>query len=523
MEYDAHAVSIKMLDELTPQQPSSANMLVLQRGFHEFYPNSQVNYSFNSNDRIQIDLYDQHRFLDAKSSYLKFNLTCKVKENVDDDAKDYPDKSLDVGGAHALFKRVTIKSHSGTVLDDCDQYGMYSAIESYLTDDAEYVEHVGQSWGDSVSGGDYVVPYAPEAKVLLVQTVTGAANALTLSAAVGYVIVPGDRFEVSGVTYTATAVVAADATSIPVTPNPAVADPAVAAGTPLYRLIAPISSTPSTRKVAASTVNYLITMKLKSGLFKQDKYLPLMLMKKLQLELHLQRPQLAFNSGRVLDANDFMDFSISNIRFVASLCELDRSIIDEYAQMFNSGISYSFQSVAHYASSLSNNTDFNLIINNQMRNAKSVVSVIVDSEFTNLTTAQSSDSISSFQKKDLIEWQYKAGSVSYPLTGPVRTDALDPTMSETFTHARDALRAQEFHGYVCRISPPQWRSGKVILGARLERSDQADQYAGLDLTDNNLSLITKHSAPVGTTSQINHFIIHSRTLILSKDGVVVKY
>jgi hypothetical protein len=92
-----------------------------------------------------------------------------------------------------------------------------------------------------------------------------------------------------------------------------------------------------------------------------------------------------------------------------------------------------------------------------------------------------------------------------------------------FSQSLDAFRMQEKRGYAVRMRPSEWRSGKVIMGARLDRGEEDDKYAGLDLSDNSLSLITKHSSGVGDATQAHHFIIHSRTLILSKDGTVIKF
>ena len=187
---------------------------------------------------------------------------------------------------------------------------------------------------------------------------------------------------------------------------------------------------------ATSTRQYAVP--LISGLFNMDKYLPLVLMNAgVTIELHLaERNQLGTMSA---DVNN--DWSLSSVKYVAQLIDLDRSFYDRLRMMMESSggvLQLHGQTWRHFQSSIPANADTQTSTLNIPVRVKSIKSIFTRFTKTADENATQAYAVSVGHKQRIEQWQFKIGSVNYPASS-VQVGTTGVNMGETYAELLKAF------------------------------------------------------------------------------------
>jgi hypothetical protein len=504
--FDPTQIKTSFPVEAIPEIPSSSGKYILSRRQRRFLSNQQTTFAFNGNSKIEIDIQDSSAFFNPSKSYLRFDLTVAGTDSL---------KALDVGGSHALFRRVEIQTMSGAQIENLDRYNLRHSIRSHILDSPEYVEYVKHAEADSMNRLSGPSAYgAHEGVGTTVGAVQAAtANTITLVANVAHLISAGSTITVRGKRYTVTADALANQAAIAVTPDP-VLDTGIVGGS----VFLSGSSEVQPARQAYANNNYKVSMCLDTGLMKLNQLIPLPMIKGgIRLMLTLEDPVFALVSPR--EAVD-LDYSISNVEYVADMYELDRSIVDQYQQLFNeNGFQYTFETSRHELHQIEG-TAFQQRLSVQPKNTTSIHAVRTDAGYVVANAAaRSSDSLSTFNKADLQSHELVVGSDRIPFYGRVQENAAGV---DSWKLLRRSVGDDTYMSR-CRIRPEEWRSqtsSKFILGYPLVRQD-GDFFAARDLSRENAIMDCTWTGAPAANDLMQVFVNYSTMMVISKNGVQI--
>jgi hypothetical protein len=510
-EYNSQAVVASLPNGSIPVQPSSSSKYILSKRLKRFLSNQQTNFAYAGNDRIEIDINDSTSFIDTSESYLKFKLT------VTDEAGNADSlKALDVGGAHSLFNRLVIKTGSGAVIEQLDRYNLRHSVRTHVMDSPEYVEFVKQAEGDSMTRLRYSSAESEHKGFDDSGRTVAAVGVSTITLSAGAALpghVTGSTITVRGKRYFIRTASGADPNVLIVSPAP---DASIVGGAVFYGSSGINDIVPA--RLAFAQTEYTVCVKLDSGFLQSGQLFPLPMMKDgFRLELTLENPVFAL----VSELGASPTYQISNVEFMGMMVDLDRTIIDQYKELYNkSGLAYPFLTSRYEQLLGQSSTAAQLKLHSSVRNAVSLQAVVTDNTLIIANqAAQQADSLSSFLKSNLVEHELQVGSERYPYYGKVIEDAAGV---ESYKLLRRSFQSTDM-GARCRILPSEWRgaeSKKFILGYDLSRED-GDFYAGVDLTNENAILDLRWANSV--ERYVHCFVNYSSTLNISKDGSIVRH
>lgn len=539
------------------EMPKSTSKHVIRRRQVEILPLENTSFAYSSNDSIKFNISSSTELLDGMNSYIKMTLTCTGPDT----------RVLDVGGAHALFREIELRTQNGTLIQRYDRYNRWYAMMSSATHSPQHVEVVEAAAGDSVDYKDNVLGVYESTKIQggltytsLANVAVSAANVLTLDAGgnatqeveVGDILVVG----VAANTWTAQVASITDNNTIVLVAFAAANNrnlPAagIAAGSVLSINIVKknggYNNYQSQRAKVAQTASVPLVFKPAVSFLQMKQWIPLAFIKQgLQLELKLDRPEYVMNMGvRIEDAAaaTALDYSISSPRYVADMITADESIMAQYLQQFNgSGIHMSILGYRFARKTVDNATTGTEVVNHMfgVRSARHVFTVIQASNISETvnSSTKTNFSLSTFIRANVSSYQYKSGSEEYPM----RAVPCDTFNTEAFSQL---MLSTNQHGgtlWNVRFSPREWRSEnsllvgsaevsntatnnstKFIMATRLDRND--DNFTGLDLSLNPLDLeINISSANDTNLGNLNLYtwVGHDILVSLSSDGLVIR-
>lgn len=122
--------------------PSAAKAITNDRWF-VIPPESQENFTYESNDTISFRFGSNHEFVNFAMSYITFDFT------IDDLAQVEKPPSLEVGGMHSLFRSIRLSTVNGDVdIELDDQYNRNYIRKSMMFDDAFDISVNATPWFD---------------------------------------------------------------------------------------------------------------------------------------------------------------------------------------------------------------------------------------------------------------------------------------------------------------------------------------------------------------------------------------
>jgi len=118
---------------------------ILSSDIVEIQPvSTQTSYLASSRDKIEFEIRDASRFLDAQSHYLRFDVLCALTETTDGATA----RAFASGGAHACFNRIIV-SVDGVRIHDSQAYNKRHVVCN-MHQSPEYINSTASAWADSV-------------------------------------------------------------------------------------------------------------------------------------------------------------------------------------------------------------------------------------------------------------------------------------------------------------------------------------------------------------------------------------
>lgn len=528
--------------QMTPSMPYSSSDFIASRRTKVFLPDQQTTYSFDGNDRLVFTMNSNNEFLDGQNSWIEFDLT--VAATGDSlNATQLTQRIIDVGGAHALFRRMQVSLSNGTQIEDVQGYNKLYSIMRLNTMSENHVRYVEAMSGDGmVSDRLEPSPYDGSGwrtvtAVLAEAGINAAGTTLTLAAAAANAnalteLADGDVIRISGTVGGALTTAIVRVNGAPAANNTVTIDGHVAAAmTVVTRIqVAKSGSLQTPRFRAASTAAIKLRMKPFSNFLQNAKFVPLMFLKNLQFTFECERGPLAMRLLAAPGNNAGITYTITNPRFVCDLVTPSEPVLQEMLQVYNSdqGIYHPFISFQGSVRRLSAGSG-SVTIPSSVRSAKAAILAQYPSA-CEVVEANSyiTDTVSTSVKDLLTEVSVTIGSERFPYGRAI--DTADIYNGETFAHLQKAL---DVHGNVTKdtslISSDYYaintvlgvadESRRFVVGIPLAR-DMVSTGCGVDLiSDDVIVEMTKSGA--GIQPYLRSWLVHDSAIQISRQSTVV--
>ena len=525
---------------MTIRKPSSTSKGIKRKELMEIPPTEQSTYSPSGNTLMRFVLSSNNAFVSGAESYLRF----KLQRDTADTYGTTP--SLDVGGAHSLFKSIEVR-HLGTgaLIQRADEYATMAALMMSIHQTPEDVEYAGHSYGDSISGKPYGNPWKSNTFNLssTIASVTTTGTALVLGAA-GHALTEveaGDLIHLSSIVVGASGVFeVASVTS----DTAIVLKTAVGANTTAtdakYIFVEKRNKQVSSRNRAVEVISTDYTVCMKSMMSVLQQTLPLFLIPNgIEIQFELQNANLSLSTNLpVADSATAHSYLISTPRYMAMMVEPNSDIIDEYVSQWNTdaGLIYNIPSMRYRRQTgVAGDEDVNYQVNVGVRSARRVYTVIQDTLISETigNTVRGNESLSTFVRSNVTSFQYKIGSSEFP-NRAVICDAYSP---EAFEHLKQVAQTrgvrfplsdwQDVNALPLSASAATAQATKFIMAADLSRDNGlGSNLTGSDLSRVPLDLELKRTGTHAASSLtgapvIKMFVEYDAYLKLNKSQVVV--
>lgn len=462
--------------EMVIRQPVSSSKSILRKNLMEVQPHDSAVHSPGSNEIIRFNVSSNSDFLLGHESYFRFRLrrTLPLSTTLDNSA------SLDVGGVHALFKSIEVRSLStGTLLQRYDNYNRYYSLKSMTQQSPEEVEYMGGQYGDSVhdrymtdahKSGEYLTPTGTIAGAVF----TDNGNLLVGTADSGRALSEfsvGDLVRVQTVAAEAEYPYIGRVDSVTDDDN-VVLDPAptatIVAGNISHIRVEKRHERQPARQWALKTYGAASAgvdatndkvLEFRPLVSFLDQSIPLFLMRGgIEIAFELENADRCIKSGLDIQADaGSQGYQITNPRYMAMMATPHPDIVDEYVQQWKSeaGLVYSIPSVkTRRIQGNSGNTNNNIQMHPGVRSARKVYTLVQDSDISEGSDAlaRSENSVSMGIRSLINKYQYKVGSHEYP-NRPVDLQAAGQALysTEALEQLRLVSESSKF-----RFSPEEW-------------------------------------------------------------------
>lgn len=529
---------------MQPSIPFSSSDFLAARREKIFLPDSQTVYSFDGNDRLTFTMNSTNEMIDGQNSWIEFDLNVAATgDNLN--AVQLGQRIIDVGGAHALFRRLQISLSNGTMIEDITGYNKLYSLIRHNTMSENHVRYVeALLTGDGMVGERFEVsPFDESGWRDLTFTAAanydhtgGAFEQLLILAADGTAanarteLVVGDiiRIETAVLNYTARVLTVESNFQVTLEGLPA-AD--IGAAAILSLKVARRSGVVSSRFRAASTAGIKLKMKPFSNFFNSSKMVPLLFLKNLQFTFELERGALAFKLLGAPGANAGITYTISNPRFVCSMVTPSEQYLQSALEAYNSadGLYYPFLSFQHNLKFVSAGASGSITIPTNCRSAKAFVAA----QYLPLSEAVEAasyvnDTASLTVKNLLTSVQVKIGSENYPYGRALDCD--DIGNGEALCHLQKAL---DLHGNISQdnsliysdyvaantVNGVANESKRFAIGIPFAR-DMGSSATGVDCIQNDLQFEYLRSA-AGVDCYLRSWVIYDSALLISRASTIV--
>lgn len=440
---------------MVPKPLNSGSQHIIRRRKIEVLPVNQTNYQFSGNNRIQFNISSASEFMDAQNSYLRFDFRAY---GLDTEGKDDPLLSLATGGAHALFKTITIRLQNGTELVKVGTYNKWYGMTSGLTQSADHVESFGWMYGDSVGRFKSFDPR--KTKYLHHSTMT-ADNIRYAELAAGgaatlvhrYLPLVPDNLNCLG------GLVEDDVKATPIANLQA-----ESGGFNAARVQACLNTS---NDADLATPGVILSATLPLSILQMHSYLPLPYIQGgLQIEIELDNPvyALSSNDGITPGTSGVLDYAIYTPRMVCQFVQPSEEIMSQYLNLYKQNkLTYPYMKIQHYLNTDSGaDATSSFVMHPNMRSAV-LATTIVQNRNANTTTQTADadsnshiyDCIGTTIKANINSYQYKVGSDNYPDTAVSMPDIYN---AEAFLESQRAFGHLGSVLFAPRSRPSEWWS-----------------------------------------------------------------
>ncbi len=506
---------------------SSSRYMVRARQ-QEMLPLQQTTFSPTTNTVIEFQVSSADSFIDWASSYIRIQLQgVQILNNTS--ALD-TSTTLSEGGAHSLFRRVSLRSATGAMICEQLNYNILAPMLSSALQSREQVRSVGASYGDSPSpwfemDDQYIRAAWPSTSVAVAVQTTVAISGSTVTLQAAAPLEVGDIILLGKAAYTETQLVQVASVTSPTVFIAAIAPGAVLGTTnvvwdgniiktpKLYQSARYIAAqdfgatgpgltrastdsatfsnksiqpnlggvtTSIMNPVASSAQGITLCFQPWMEYFRRLEWDPVFLVQGgfiLSLELETQPARCLISNQAVVTTFAGATFTIANPRLVAKMIQPTDKLKDQYVNLFKGpGLFYSFRSYAHYVTNDSISTNVTQQVSVGKRGVNHVLACIqAYPEMTvgagTLTDATGStytvDSLATRLSAGLQRYYFTALSLNYPLDNFIRLE-YDYYNAEPLAQLDYALSQ---YGSVLanhRFLPHEWMSINTVSGTAQE-------------------------------------------------------
>lgn len=520
-------IEVNAPHELMIQKLSSSGDYILRRRMSEVSP-SDGNGTYGSGGNSYKSIFNLSssgtEFLDGTNSYFRCSLTVSSATTT---ANSSLISYLDEGGIHAMIKNVYIKLRNGTDIEALLDYNKLYAMHSNATMSPHQVNDVeSMQSGDSMGYHPVIDPDDIQryGNTILPADYSGAADRYPLPAATSILPVAdvADAANPTGAqTRTALARLRSNA------------------------ILSKVYITP--RQKFANGSEHVVCFKLMSNFLNHIKYIPLPMLQQLQIVIEWERPSLAYFVEKIttatgapanlVDAEDTLSYTISDLRYVQNLVEPHADILSAYTRAWKSeGINLSYPTYKQFHVPFPGGSSFTKEIPGLFNSVRHVLMALVDNaSYEENGSAKGFPSQSIFRKNTLKSWIVRCGGVRFPDHGPINCET--DYSPETFSQLMLALNQHNNKLLDTRIKFHEWDatvtrawngvggnktftdSTKFIIGVDMSRHDE---FTGQSTNGNPLVVeFTLDNAAVAC--QFLAFICVDSVLTLQNNAAAVRY
>lgn len=481
-------------------------------------------------------------FLDGTNSYFRCVLDVNSATTT---ANSSLISYLDEGGIHAMIKNVYIKLRNGTDIESLQDYNKLYAMISNATMSPHQVNSVeSMQSGDSMGYHPIIDPDDVQryGNTILPADYNGAADRYPYAAT--------QLAAITASAFTAAAAGAPTNAELRTEFDRVGNNVRTLANTELAKfransILSKVYITP--RQKFADGTAHTVTFKLMSNFLNHLKYIPLPMLQQLQIVIEWERPSLAYFVEKIttatgapanlVDAEDTLNYTISEFRFVQNLVEPHSDVLEAYSKAWNSeGIEMAFPTYKNFHVQLPAGTSFSKEIPGLYNSVRHILFGIMSAEsYAENGNAKGFPSQSIFRKNNLKNWVIRCGGVRYPDHGPV--DASTTYSPETFTQLMLSLNQHNNKLLDTRIKFHEWDSSitrtwngvggnnsftdstKFIMGVDMSRHDD---FTGQS-TNGNPLVVELNFDPAAVATEFVAFVCVDTVLTLNKNSAFVRY
>jgi hypothetical protein len=540
---------------------SSSSAHVLKARMVEVPASVNGTYSYATNSRIEFQINSPSDYIDFVNSYVRLDLTCDLTIA----GVDAPTKYLAEGGIHSCFRKISVETSGGTLIQKIDRYNKYYSMLSGALHSPEYVDQNLAREADS-SAYETVGEDAPGWVALSAGTVTydftgGASEGLLTGSSTLFTrdLKVGDM--VMGTKIGAASTITRVESITSDTVANCIGGVDLAAGSTLYVMRKNVGSDPARKRVANTDASVVAFQPLIPFL-QMTEWIPLFLIRGgLRIFLDLERPEFCLAAPSE-PGTGFAGANVqmSNVYYVCRMIQPDEQLSQQYLMAYRgAGLHYHMLGAKHFLDNISAGAtgQQNIRLDPGVRSARFYLGRLQNIRAETVTSATATagkstytcDSIAQGLKAGLSEWGLEAGSERFPMARPIDCTSVDN--AEMLAELQHVMQSMGSPLQLHRFKQSEWvelpdpyrsfdegltggknDSNRLILAVNMSRD--ASPFAGVDLSLNPLhvqpnlsaaSVVTDMDGSNSANSAIylHSFVFHDQTISLSQDvGVQVR-
>jgi hypothetical protein len=289
-------------------------------------------------------------------------------------------------------------------------------------------------------------------------------------------------------------------------------------------------------QIQASVPTLTVDLRLLSNFLNNEKFIPLMFLRNLQIEIELENPNYCMVAG-CAGAGMVMNYTVSNPRFVGTLITPSEAVKKQYLDMFNgAGIPFQYISALSNVRNISPATAISFQVPASCRSARAMLMAkyYSNSDSVDATYTPNYQSISTTVKDGATYYQFRIGSNQYPSYGRANTQGA--SNGEALSHVMMALGKFNQEEKCCSMKWNNYlainnvadvasagafianESRRFVVGELLAKGGT---YTGLDVSNNQI-LFDIDSTGVQPL-YMRSYILYDKLLLIKSDGISVRF
>lgn len=261
------------------------------------------------------------------------------------------------------------------------------------------------------------------------------------------------------------------------------------------------------------------------GIFNQPKLLPMPFLKSITINLRFNRPV----SALTCNANRALTYTISNLRMEMAQVRVHDGLLSKIRERIeeSGNLMIPFNAVYHQMEDIGVSGSKYLVVNKACTDAQSAFAVLRNvAEIDNIQNSNYNFITDSRETKETIlydkdinmkkppQWSWAIGGQNLPVESVISFQRSKMYLAHALGRYLDTSYAA--------LSMEEYENGSFIIGMPLE-SDSSTSFTGVSTTNNllalNLDKIHENSPAAALSLRLDVFLLHTKILVLKKDGI----